>query len=175
MSVGHVCTECKVDNEYSLDLGRLVEHFGHCKYDNKVVLDDLVIKLQPLTYKQTTAFSLKNFQQQQKLAQTATIEDAAEQKTIIAQLFKDLGMLQTEIFAANIESVQAGDVIVSEREYINEWLRNSDKNVFDTIRTQFDTNRTAWEVPAYPIECESCGHHSNLSIDLDQSNFFGKA
>jgi hypothetical protein len=131
--------------------------------------------LQPLTYRQTTAFSLRNFQLQQKLSQTAAITDEANQKKVISELFSEIGVLQTEIFAANIESVQAGDVVVGEREYINEWLRNSDKNVFDTIRLQFDANRTTWEVPAYPITCDNCGRESKLTIDLDHSNFFGNA
>jgi hypothetical protein len=175
MNVDHTCPNCNTENEYALDLSNRIDHFSKCKYDNTVVLKELVVKLQPLTYRQTTAFSLRNFQLQQKLSQTAAITDEANQKKVISELFSEIGVLQTEIFAANIESVQAGDVVVGEREYINEWLRNSDKNVFDTIRLQFDANRTTWEVPAYPITCDNCGRESKLTIDLDHSNFFGNA
>lgn len=175
MSVVHTCPKCSLENEYEIDLGLIIEHFSNCKYDNKVVLKDISIKLQPLTYQQTTEFSLKNFQLQQKLKQTDIITDEEEKKKILAKLFHELGLIQQEIFSASVESVDIGTSVVSEKSFIQEWLENCDKSVFDAIKDKFNKNKEAWRIPKVKVQCTSCEYESNLTIDLDQTSFFANA
>jgi len=106
MSVSHTCNKCQTENEYDLDLNRVVEYFSSCKYDNKIVLENMVIKTQPLTYKQSTMFSLKNFSLQQRLSQAEKLTDKDEQQKIINDLFKELATLQNELYFLSIESVE---------------------------------------------------------------------
>jgi hypothetical protein len=111
---------------------------------------------------------------QQQLGATAGKSDE-EQKQIIADLFKDLGNLQNDIYSASIESVDTGTVVVTEPNFIFEWLTNCDKDVFDKIRDQFNKNKEVWKVPDVNVKCAACGHAISLSIDLDQANFFAAA
>ena len=82
MAVTHTCNNCATENEYDLDMNRVIEHFMNCVYDNKIVLDDLTIQLTPLTYKQSTEFNLINFQLQQKIANTDVITDETEKQKV---------------------------------------------------------------------------------------------
>lgn len=175
MEVNHTCPQCSASNEYSIDLTKLVEFFATINYDNRVVFKDLVVKLQPLTYKQVTDFSLKNFQMQQRLVKSNSITDEEEKKSFVSSLFLDMGKLQNEIYVATIESVETGNTVVTERAFIREWLENSDKGIFDAIKEQADRNSNAVKPPKHHVKCDECGHESNLDVEMDDSNFFGNA
>ena len=172
MSVSHTCNKCQTENEYDLDLNRVVEYFSSCKYDNKISLENMVIKTQPLTYKQSTMFSLKNFSLQQRLSQAEKLTDKDEQQKIINDLFKELATLQNELYFLSIESVEVGNTVVDQKEFIKEWLENCDKSIFDAIKKQIDKNRDTWTTPSFPVKCSACDTSVNLKVDLDQSNFF---
>ena len=175
MTLSQNCPECESTNEYAIELGTIIEHFGKCKFDKSLVVGDLKINLQPLTYRQSTNFGLKNYNLQQRLSQSGQIEDQEEQKKIVGELFIELGMLQNEIFESSIESVEVGNQVVTERPYIKEWLANCDKIVFSEIRKQFDLNKEIWRIPKYTVKCENCDKEHGMTIDLDQANFFVNA
>lgn len=172
LSVSNVCPKCNSENNYDADLNKVIEHYSNCKYDNKIVTGDLVIKTQPLTYKQSTDFNLQNFELQQKLRQVEQMEDNEERQRNINALWDDLAVSQKNLFASTVESVETADITVTERGYINEWLENCDKDIIDSIKKQIEKNKNAWAMPTFPAKCDSCGHEIELMIDLDQSNFF---
>ena len=174
LEIIHTCRKCNEENEYDIDLGTVVDHFSKCTYENTIHHGTLTIKLQPLTYRQTTDFSLRNFKLQQRLV-AAGAESEEKQKEIVGQLFKELGTIQNDIYAASVESVDTGTIVVTEPNFIFEWLTNCDKTVFDKIRDQFNVNKDNWKIPDVGVKCTACGHESEVSIDLDQANFFAPA
>lgn len=175
MSVTHTCPTCSTDNEYDIDLTKIIEFFATCKYNNSIVLDGLTIKIRPLTYKESTDFSQRNFQIRQQLVQANEVESDDERTKLMTGFVQDLAMLQNEIFTAGVESVEANGQVVSERQFIKEWIENSDKVVFDKIKERYFENQNAWTPPATEVICESCGATNKIAIDLDQSSFFGNA
>ena len=175
ITISHTCVHCESDNEYELELSKLIEHFSHVMYDNKVVLKEVVIQLRPLTYRQVTDFSLRNFQLQQQLQQTNSIEDETQRKTKTAELYTGFAVLQTEVYSAGIESVQVSGTLVEERMYIDEWLSNTETTVFDKIKEKIDENRETWKTPAQTATCQNCTKENTLNIDLDYANFFATA
>jgi uncharacterized protein YlaN (UPF0358 family) len=175
INISHTCPHCKTSNDYTLDLSKVIEHFKSFAYNGKVNLDKLTINLRPLTYKQATEFNIKNYNLQRRLAQTTTLEDEEQQKNIIQDLFKELGVLQNEIFSSSIDSVEIADKVVNEREFIMEWLQNCDKDVFDRIKEQFETTRIQMRSPPFEGECDNCHEKNAVYLDLDESSFFAKA
>lgn len=177
MAITHTCKnpECKATHDYDIDLGMVIGHFAKCKYERSLVYNGLTINLQPLTYRITTDLSIRNFELQQRLHNAKSIEDAEEQKSVVAQVFKELGMIQNEIYTNSIESIDTGKTVVTERRFIADWLRNSDKQAFDTIRDHFNTNKASWKIPTVTIACSVCNTTAELEIDLDQANFFASA
>jgi hypothetical protein len=176
LEIMHTCSnpECESENEYDVDLGTVIDHFNKCKYENQIKIGGLTIRLQPLTYRQTTDFALKNFQLQQKLSNSKSLDDE-KQKEIVAQLFNDLRSIQNDIYFESIESIDTGKVVVTDRDHIRDWLSNSEKDVFKKIRNTFDVNKANWKIPNVNVKCDSCGKEASLSIDLDQTNFFDPA
>jgi len=175
MQVEKTCQHCGELGEYTIDLNRLIEHFNQVKFDNNLVLDNLVIKMRPMTYEQSNDFGLKNFQLQQKLAQANRIEKEEEQQKILNELFVELGAMQNELYSLAIESIQTDKVNVTERAYINEFLENCDRSVFASIKAQFEKNRDALSLPSFTVECSDCQGSNEISVTMDQSTFFGQA
>ncbi len=175
MEIGHRCPSCGTENDYDLDLNRLIDHYTNCQFDNKVVLKDLVVRLHPLNYRQITNFSIKNAQIQQRIQYNESIEDAEEKKKATTELFKEIGLLQNEIISENIESVELPTGVVTEREYMREWTQNCDRAIFEAIKDQLNRNKEAWGTPGHQVKCENCGHEATVKVEMDQSSFFASA
>jgi hypothetical protein len=175
LEITHRCPQCGSQNDYDVDLGTVIDHFATCNFENTVETHGLIIKLQPLTYKQSTNFSLVNFKLQQRLA--ASDSDADDHKSTVSQLFIELGVLQTEIYSASIESIDTGTAVVTESHFIREWIENCDRDIINELRTQFNKNKDIWKIPEVDVVCSgaNCKYESKLSIDLDQSSFFAPA
>lgn len=175
MTVAHRCEKCEEYNDYDIELGTVVEHYNKCQYDNKIVLKDLTIKIQPLSYKQWTEFQLKNFQLQRQLKQILDLTDEEQQSKLVAEMYTKLTEIQKEAIFLQIATVDTGDQVVEEREYISEWLTNSDKSIFDAVKDLVEKNRLTWEIPKMVATCDSCGAENHVPVAMDQSNFFDKA
>lgn len=176
LSVSHVCPSCNTENDYDLDLNFIIDFYSGKKYDNKIVIsDELTVKTQPINYRQLTDLNIKTFKLQQKLNQAFEIKDEEEQRAVVRELFVELAETQAHLYFQSVESVELQNTIVTDRDHINEWLKNCDKSIIDKIKSHIETTRTNWRVPSFPVKCEECGAENSISIDLDQSNFFDEA
>ena len=90
MHVQSKCPECKAENDYEMDLNRVIEHYMTCHYENTIVLDQMVIKTQPITYKRSTELNLKNFQLQQQMNQALSLEDSEEKQKKYQEIAMEL-------------------------------------------------------------------------------------
>lgn len=172
LAIANTCKKCMTDNEYTVDLTRLIDHYSNITYDSKLVLKELTITTRPLSYKQSTDFQIENFNMQQKLKQLSTVEDESERKTLVEAVFKELGFLRNQVYTNQIESVDTGTVVVTEKAFIREWVDNADRNVMASISKHIEDNREKWSPPEHHVTCQNCGHEEDLTLDLDQSNFF---
>lgn len=175
MEISNTCTECKSENEYSVNLTSLIEYFDNFYYNNKIVLPSMIIKIQPLNYRQTTHFSMKNFAFQQQLSQIISIKDEEERASILNRIFNDLSLMQNEIYGLSIESIDVGSNTVTDRAFITDFLNNCDADVINIIKKHINDTRDSLEMPPFDVKCENCGHETKVSVNLDQSSFFARA
>lgn len=175
LAVKHTCKNCGTENQYSINLTTFVDHFSSCEYNDSLVLKDLVIKTRPLSYKQSSDFSVENFKIQQKANQVSLIEDATEKKKLMEEIFIDLSKIRIDAFTLQIDSIEAAGVTVIEKTYIKEFLENADRDIIDQIQKHIEDNRSKWALPEQNIKCDNCGTEDSMLIELDQTNFFGKA
>ena len=175
MSITSVCKSCSAENAYEIDISEYISHFDSCKFNTNVVVDGLVVKLKPLTYKSVTAFSMENFSLQRQLSQLANMDDENLQQDEILRLYADFGILKNKLLTTSIDYVETPNGQVSEYGYIKEWIENCDKSISDKIRDAIDDNNAAWKVPPKQAKCHECGETNVFAVDLDHSNFFDQA
>ena len=175
MNVSYTCKKCSTESEYDIDLGKILEHFYSCSYDSRVVIGDLEVTLRPLTYKEVTGFNLENFALQKRLGRAVEFDDQEEKQKLIAEIFKELGLLQNKIFIAGVDQVITPDGVVTEHSYIKEWLENTDRTLFDALKKHINKNNDVWRIPENNIKCDTCGTEDSFTVELDQANFFANA
>ena len=124
LEITRLCPSCETENTYSINLSDVIDFYSKQHYHNTVKIGDLVVTIRPLTYKQSTDFSLKNFGVQQRFAQLSEIKDELESKEATRKLLEELTVLRNEVFSAGIESVAIGNEVVTDRQHISEWLAN---------------------------------------------------
>lgn len=141
-------------------------------------MQDITITLHPLNYRQWTEFQTKNFQIQRQLSQAMAMtepEQEEEQKKLLAGLFEKVTVIQNDLLMQQVESVESPEGVTNQRQFIQEWLNNCDKSVFDAIKAKVEENRKRWELPAVQVVCNSCQADNSLFVNMDQSGFFGNA
>jgi hypothetical protein len=175
LDITQVCDKCGTENEYDFDLSTFVDYYASCSFSNKVIVGDLTIYLKPLSYKQSSEFSLRNFQMQQQLKHVDELTDEDEKKKQLSALYETLATLQNEILVEGIESVEVSTTKVTERGYIKEWVENCDSSLLVAIKSKIQENQKSWRSPNQTVVCDNCGHSTYLSISLDQSDFFAAA
>lgn len=175
MTVTHTCPSCSSINDYDIDLGTVVHHYSNLNYENKIALKDLSIKIKPLTYKEWTTQQLKTFALQRQVNQALGIEDTDEQEKVVQKLFLDLAEIQRETLLMQIDQVDIPEGAVNQREFITEWMANSEQNIFEELKAQIEKNRLAWEIPKMGVTCPECNAENKVAIVMDQAGFFGRA
>lgn len=172
LTVSHTCNNCKTENSYEIDLSKFIDYFNSLKFVNTIkISDDLSLKIKPLSYEETNYFSTENFRLQRLLYQTEEMKEEEKQKQFDL-IYKDLSTLQVNLFLKSIDAVQLSNSVVTQKEYIEEWLKNSDRSAYDAIKSKLEENKNQWNIPPQPVHCSSCGANDNLTVTLDQSNFF---
>lgn len=175
LTIERTCENCGTSNNYDFDLSHFLDLLKNNTFTAEVKInDDITIKVRPVEYKILTELSIENFKLQKQLYQAIDLPEE-ESRTVIAELYKNLAELEFKLFSESIESVQAGSDVVTDRENIKEWLRNSDRDLTNAIKKTLETNKTKWEIPAQKVLCTECGTETEVNIALDQSNFFGRS
>ena len=77
--------------------------------------------------------------------------------------------------ALSISAIKTPQALVSEFEYISDFLKNCDRKLFDQIKDHVIKLREQSEMQPLKIQCPACQHEYEQIITLDMSSFFGPA
>ena len=96
-----------------------------------------------------------------------------EKLKLVTDAFKKVSQLTMKAVRQGIHYIQTPDSSVSEPQYIDEFLHNCEKSIFDAIRNHIMQLRSDVELKPLNIKCRSCGHEYKQPFTLDMTNFFG--
>jgi hypothetical protein len=173
MTVSSSCKNCGTENDFEIDLSNVLDHYSDKVYENQLTLDDLVITMRPLDYEEMSKFNIENFKLQKMLSQLNQEGLTEEEKQKhLDNIYNKLAEIQLEVFLTSIESVQTPDATVTEKEFIKEWLANSNKEVYQQVKDRLEKNKESWSMPKHAVKCVECGTEDLIEVALDQSSFF---
>jgi hypothetical protein len=132
----------------------------------------MTLTVRPLSYRESTDIGIDNFRIQKTLQNIANADDDTRNKQITA-LLEAVAAVQLKFFLTSIESVNIAEGSVTEKAHIEEWLRNTDSDTYQLIKSRFDDAKQKWVMPPQQVACNECGAKNSINITLDQSSFFG--
>ena len=174
MDIDTTCPKCSEESTYALDLRTVLEGIKIPNFDHPKLIGDLEIHFKPLSYKQLTDNSIIQFEEQKLLSLLHDADINEEEKLkLVTEAFKKVSHLTLKAVRQGIHYIQTPDSTVSEPQYIDEFLHNCEKNIFDAVRDHIMQLRSNAELKPLSITCRNCGHEYKQPFTLDMTNFFG--
>jgi len=176
LEIESACPACSESADYSLDLRGVMDKIKTPDYDKILDQGDLQIMFHPLSYELQNHHSQQQFEQQQMLNSITRSELSEEEKLVrINAAMSEITKLTIRVLSISIKGIKTPDAFVTDTAMIEEFLRNCDRKMFDSIRERIVELRLASELDPVDITCVSCSHEYSQQLNLDMTNFFEPA
>jgi hypothetical protein len=171
------CPACETESDFVLDLRSVLDKLVGADYSKAIKQGDLEIAFTPIAYRHQNETNIKQYDQQ-RLIQQIQMSDQLSDEQKIEQLNETLQKITTltiETLKYSIASIRTPQSLVTEPEFIHEFLVNCDRKFFTEIRDHIIDLRQQSEIESIGVTCSHCDHKWNQTITLDQAAFFGVA
>jgi hypothetical protein len=173
MDLSTTCPNCSHEGEYSADLRSILDTLQSGDFTPGVTRGDLEIQFHPMDYRRQNETNHLQFEQQKSIQMVQQSDLPDDQK--IAELNKSLQRiteLTIDALKWSIASIRTPQALVTEPEYIHEFLSNCDRKLFGQIKEHIIQLRETSEIKPLQIECSECHHKYQQMVMLDQASFF---
>jgi hypothetical protein len=170
------CPACQDTSERILDLRTMLDALRAPDYAEHITHGDLEIYFRPLSYKNLNDNSQLQFEQQ-KLLQVipdSTISEA-DKMTALTNAFKQLTEITVRSLSISITAIKTPQALVSEQPFIEDFLKNCDRDLFNQIRDHVLSLREQSEMQPLKLQCTACNHEYEQALTLDMTSFFAPA
>jgi hypothetical protein len=178
MEFSSVCPTCGTDHEHVMDLRSVLDKMTAPDYNAPVRAGDLEIHFRPMTYKNLNDNNQAQFEEQKIMQQyaSATADNATEDQRLeaMSEALKKITILTIKAMAQSVAVIKSPDTFVNESEYIEDFLQNCDRTLFNRIKEHIISIKEKSELRPFEIVCpeEECKNKYMQAITLDMSNFF---
>jgi len=172
LEVNSVCPKCSDEGKYGVNLVGLLSLLKAGDYDTELVINELTFKFRPLTFREMNQASLGQFELQRVFNSIESITDFDEKTAKTKEALKTITDVTMNILSQTIEYIKTPSAFVDQNEFILDFLRNCDKNVYVQIRDYNATLKQQTEVRPLKVKCVSCGHDYEQQFTLNTSDFF---
>ena len=174
MEASTSCANCKEMIDYAVDLRNILPNIKMPNYDDPVTIKDLIIFLRPAPYQIVNLNNIETYQQQRAILQLKD-ESLTEQQKV--QIIKDAVQRLTDISVNRLgefidKIVLPDNTIVTDKTFINEFITNTDRESFNTIKDAIASKAAEYKLPSVPLKCDSCGHEDERQFQFDPASFF---
>jgi hypothetical protein len=168
-----ICPSCETDSTRELDLRQVLDRIKTPDYSQPIVNGDMQIFFKPLTYKNLNDNNQLQFEEQKILQMLPDTDvDNAEKVRLLNDALKKLTDITVKALTQSIGAIKTPDSLVSEPEYIEEFLQNCDRAVFNRVRDFVIEIKGTSEMQPIRLVCDSCQHEYEQILTLDMSSFF---
>jgi bacterioferritin-associated ferredoxin len=176
LEISSTCPACQTVEDYAVDLRNVLDQLKLPDFETTLQYGDLEIAFTPVSYEQQNRSNQSQFDEQQMI-RSATDSDMPEDEKLkrLNDAMRRITELTIEAIKWSIAGIRTPSAIVSEPEYIQEFLLNSDRKLFSLIRDRVIDLRKISELKPLDIKCGNCSHEYHQTITLDMTSFFGAA
>lgn len=172
------CPKCEKVGGFSRDLNYLMNTATSFEEQPFVTMDNgLTVFFRPQTWGEYSEFGTRMFTQHSRSRAIDNDADLLEQEKmdVFADIFKEMTQLNYDMIVTSIDKiVTPDDIVVTEREYISDWVGSLSKADLKIIREASDSVIEVGISHTMEVQCSDCNHEWELTgLRYDPSNFFG--
>ena len=170
------CPKCQTETEADINLQALLEMVNGYNIQKSFKIKDLEFILKPITYRQTTDFSVQSYTLQKQIAfvdqKELTDEDRDKE---LNDLLLQSSNLNLSVALTHIGEIVQGDNSEADPKVIYEWVKDNDVEFYNKIRDTILDMTESWKLPDFDSACtnEECKHQYKSNLEMDYANFFG--
>ena len=175
------CPSCNTENTYGLNCQLLLDTATEIDVNDLIIRvdNDLLIHVMPYDFEMRQIFIKKEFESEKtlKLLDNSTKDiSELEKANILANAVDEFSKITFELVSRSIEKIVIvkDDITITDRNSINEWLVNIDRNLATIVINSVDKLNKIGVSKEVTIQCPSCNHVWQDPISLDPSSFFVK-
>lgn len=173
IDIGTTCPNCRHQDDVTLDLRAINDQIKPGNYDQSLNIGNLEIYFKPINYREVNQNNQVQFEQQQALR--AVDNEQLEESKKLEQLNRSMRIineLTLRTVAQSIAAIKTPDAIVTETNYILEFLANCDAKLFNQLRDYVIDLKQHSEIKPVDLTCSECNHQYSQPFTLDMSSFF---
>jgi hypothetical protein len=170
------CPHCQHENSFGLDLRSILDSIKSPDYTEALDHGDIQIFFRPMTYQQVNSNAMLQFEDQ-KLLETLPKADLPEDEKmkLLTEAFAKLTDMTMNAISQSISVIKAGGELVSDKQHIEEFIKNCERETFNRIRNHIVQLREASELKPLTLKCNGCQKDYTSPFTLDVANFFDSA
>lgn len=173
LELDSMCPECKTPATYNISLMTLLATVGKADYNQTLDLGDLIVKMKPIKYKKMNEAAMAQFEIQKMFMNIETIEDDDLKLEQTKKAIEKVTLLTMEVISDAVDYIKTPTAIVTEKEFILDFLHQCDKNLYNSIKDFNASLKEESELKPLDMKCTECGHEYKQPFTLDSSSFFG--
>jgi hypothetical protein len=167
------CPKCKESDPYDINLQKIISSLTAKLWFTPLIMDDnLSITFYPPSYKDFNKFSLTEFKINKQLHYISLSKNQEEFMSLTSSLLEQKRKLYLEFQTLSIKSVTSNNLLITEKNYIEEWLLECDISTKKQLDDYLAAAQKETSLPDLDITCSSCNHKFLVPVDLDSSTQF---
>ena len=166
------CPSCNEEASYGINLIGLLSSLTAGNYNEVSKVNELTFKFTPFSYKKINNINMAQFEIEQAIRRLDSITDDDARQAESGIVLKRLNNLSMELISESIESITTPTAIVTEKEYILDYLQNCDRKSFEQLRTTAVQLRESSQLKPLDVKCIHCQHEYKQKLTLNVSDFF---
>lgn len=173
MDFGTKCPKCSHECEHTVDLRSILDRMQSPDYNKSLKSGDMEIFFKPMSYKNINDNNALQYENQ-KLLQLLPDSEVPENEKILAlsAALKRITDITVKALGQSIAAIKTPQALVSETEYLEELLKNCDRELFNRIRDHIVDLKSQAEMPPLTLTCPECHNQYEQAITLDMTSFF---
>jgi hypothetical protein len=170
------CPHCDADNEYLVNLRGILDQMESPDYAKSLARNDIELFFKPLSYEQQSQINIAQFEQQRIITQLPSSDLPEEEKNkMLNAALEAITKITIQAITYTISVIRTPQAIVTEPEFIREFLANCDHALYAEIRNHAINLRSSDELKPLKITCPECNKDFEQPFVLDTASFFGIA
>lgn len=165
---------------YSTDLRQILNKLVSVRFESEIKINDMIVKIRPLTYQEFTKSSLKTFEEQ-RIFRLVNDEKIPEEEKLAKfnESFQKLTSLTIDTMAKSIYAIVVDGMEVTNPDHIQEFIQKAERNFFSAVLDHLEREKKKFQIEPFVVktteeeQARGAPKTFEVPVTFDQSNFFG--